>query len=107
MATSPGFYVETLGFSIERGGPLDDNIAIARGDARLTLEIAGDLFSDQYNQAIRGRLGSPSAVALCIEAPDLEELHDGVQAAGVRIVDALADRPWGQSWFTLEDPDGT
>ena len=42
-------------------------------------------------------------MTLYIEAPDLEELYERVQEAGATIVDPVADRPWGQLEFTLED----
>jgi uncharacterized glyoxalase superfamily protein PhnB len=41
-----------------------------------------------------------------MEAADLAEFHSRLQAAGVRIVDPLAARPWGQEQFTVEDHDG-
>jgi uncharacterized glyoxalase superfamily protein PhnB len=101
------FYVDQLGFTLERGGASDINCAISRGDARLMLERVADLYSDSYNEAIQNRQSSNSAIALYIEASDLESLYDGIQAVGVPIRDPLADRPWGQSEFTVEDPDGT
>jgi uncharacterized glyoxalase superfamily protein PhnB len=107
MRPSLEFYLDKLGFTVERGGPGDDNTAIARGDARLMLETVEDMYSDGYNEAIRGRLGSVSAIALYMEAPDLDALYENVRAAGVRVVDPLADRSWGQAEFTIEDPDGT
>jgi catechol 2,3-dioxygenase-like lactoylglutathione lyase family enzyme len=106
-ARSLSFYLDVLGFKLERGGPAEMNSAISRGDARLMIEGIADFYSDIYNEAIRGRLGTPPALALYIEAPDLEALYDRVRAADVPIRDALADRPWGQAEFTVEDPDGT
>ena len=106
MAADLAFYVDRLGFTLQRGGPAGENSAIARDDARLMLEVAGDLYSPAYNEAIRSRLGSPSAAALYIEAPDLDELYARLETSGVEIVDPLADRPWGQSEFTVADPDG-
>jgi catechol 2,3-dioxygenase-like lactoylglutathione lyase family enzyme len=106
MSAGLAFYVGQLGFTLERGGPADDNSAVARGDARLMLEVAGDLYSRGYNDAIRRRLGTPSAMALYMEAPDLDALYARLEALGVEIVDPLADRPWGQSEFTVADPDG-
>jgi uncharacterized glyoxalase superfamily protein PhnB len=107
VGRSLAFYVDELGFMLERGGASDVNCAISRGDARLMLERAADLYSDEYNAAIQERLPSKSAIALYIEAPDLESLYDGVQAAGILVMDPLGDRPWGQAEFTVEDPDGT
>ena len=106
MPAGLSFYVDQLGFTLERGGPADDNSAIARGDARLMLEAAGDLYSPGYNEAIRHRLGTPSAMALYMEASDLDALYARLEASGVEIVDPLADRAWGQHEFTVADPDG-
>ncbi len=100
------FYREVLGFDVERGGPEDSNCALKHGDARLMLETAADHYGDAYNAAIRERLGSPSPHALYIEADDLEALHGRVEAGGARVVDPLAERPWGQREFTVEDPEG-
>jgi uncharacterized glyoxalase superfamily protein PhnB len=106
MADALDFYVGVLGFEVERGGPGDENTAILRGAARLMLEVAHDLFGEEYNAAIRERLGSKSAIALYIEALDLDDLHQRVQVEGVTIVDPLAERAWGQAEFTIEDPEG-
>src|SRR3989337_1793188 len=102
MAPALEFYLDRLGFTLERGGPQEDNSAITRGDARLMLETAEDMYSDEYNAAIRSRLGSTSAIALYMEAPDLEALYDRGRAEGVRLLDPLADRPWGQAGGTIE-----
>ena len=40
MTAGLAFYVDRLGFTLERGGPTDDNSAIARDDARMMLEVA-------------------------------------------------------------------
>lgn len=99
------FYVGSLGFAAE-GDVTQPNVSLVRGDGRLMLEAAADFYSDEYNAAIRQRLGSASPTALYIEAEDLDELHQAVQGAGVKIVDPLAERPWGQAEFTVEDPAG-
>ena len=106
MAARLAFYLDQLGFSLERGGPTSDNCALQRGDARLMVEVAGDLYSPGYNDAIRKRIGTPSAVALYIEAQDVDALHERLTGSGANIVDPLADRPWGQREFTVADPDG-
>jgi uncharacterized glyoxalase superfamily protein PhnB len=106
MAEALAFYLGPLEFTLERGGGEEINSAVSRGDARLMLEMAADVYGEEYNGAIRQRLGSPSSISLYIEAPDLEDFHSRLQAAGARIVDPLADRPWGQAEFTVEDHDG-
>jgi uncharacterized glyoxalase superfamily protein PhnB len=106
MAAALDFYTERLGFTVSRGGPTDPNCVVTRGDARLMLEVAGDLFSPGYNAAIRDRLGSASATTLYMEAEDLDALYADAREGGVEVVDPLADRPWGQSEFTVADPHG-
>jgi uncharacterized glyoxalase superfamily protein PhnB len=106
VARSLDFYTTTLGFEITRGGPDEDNNSLKRGDASVMIEAATDFYSPAYNAAIRDRLGSPSPNALYIEAEDLGSLYAGLQAKGIEIIDPLAERPWGQSEFTVEDPDG-
>ena len=106
MAEALAFYLGPLEFTLDRGGDGESNSAIARGDARLMLETATGHFGDEYNAAIRERLGSPSAIALYIEATDLAGFQSRLEAAGTRIVDPLADRPWGQAEFTVEDHEG-
>lgn len=99
------FYVDRLGFSVE-GDVTHGNVSVARGDARLMLETTADFYGDTYNAAIRRRLGSVSPHALYVEASDLEELYRSLEEASATIVDPLADRPWGQAEFTVEDPAG-
>ena len=101
------FYREVLGFDVERGGPEDSNCALKHGDSRLMLETAADHYGDAYNAAIRERLGSPSSHALYIEADDLQALHGRIEAGGARVVDPLADRPWGSASSRSRTPRAT
>ena len=70
------------------------------------LETAEDFYGEEYNAAIQQRLGSPSSISLYIEASDLAGFQTRLEEAGVMIVDRLADRPWGQAEFTVEDHEG-
>jgi uncharacterized glyoxalase superfamily protein PhnB len=71
------------------------------------IETAADFYGDQYNEAIRERLGTRSSIALYIEAEDLAAFHSRLKVSGaVRIIDPLAARPWGQEEFTVEDHEG-
>jgi uncharacterized glyoxalase superfamily protein PhnB len=85
---------------------LECNCVVSRGHAELMLETAADHFGDEYNAAIRNRLGSPSSAAIYIEASDLAAFQARLIAAGAKIIDPLAERPWGQSEFTVEDHEG-
>lgn len=99
-------YSETLGFTVVRGSADEGNIALERGDNRLMLESAGSFYGDEYNAAIASRLGRPGAGALYLEAEDLTELYEAVGRAGLRVIDPIADRPWGQTESTVEDGEG-
>lgn len=101
------FYQETLGFTLDRGDPNSVNNSLTRGDARIMLEVPAGLYGERYNAAIEQRLGSAAPIALYIEAPDLDDLYVRLGEAGVSIVDPLAERPWGQQEFTIEDHVGT
>lgn len=107
MRDALDFYLGKLGFTLDRGGPEEVNNSLTRGDARIMLEVPTDLYSPAYNEAIRRRLGGAAPISLYIEAPDLKELYERLQASGVTVVDPMAPRPWGQDEFTVEDHVGT
>ena len=106
MAEALAFYRGPLEFTLDGGGDDATNSSLTRGDARVMIETAADHFGDDYNAAIKDRLGTPSSTALYIEASDLAAFHSRLQATGARIVDPLAERPWGQAEFTVEDHEG-
>ena len=103
MAEALAFYSGTLEFTLDSGGEDATNSSLTRGDAHVMVETAADHYSDEYNAAIRERLGNRSSIALYIEASDLAAFHARLEAAGARIVDPLAERPWGQAEFTVAD----
>ncbi len=106
MAEALAFYRGTLGFTLDRGGDEATNVSLTREHAHVMIETAADHYGDEYNAAIRERLATPSAIALYMEASDLAAFYARLEAAGTRIIDPLAARPWGQDEFTVEDPDG-
>ena len=106
MAEALAFYRGPLEFTLDGGGDDATNSSVTRGDARVMIETAADHFCDEYNAAIKERLGKPSSTALYIEASDLAAFHSRLEAAGARIVDPLAERSWGQAEFTVEDHEG-
>jgi uncharacterized glyoxalase superfamily protein PhnB len=103
MAEALACYRGTLEFTLDSGGDDASNSSLTRRDAHLMIETAADHYSDEYNAAIRERLGTPSCIDLYMEASDLSAFYSRLEAAGVRIVDPLAERPWGQEQFTVED----
>jgi uncharacterized glyoxalase superfamily protein PhnB len=106
MAEALRFYCGLLEFTLERGGDGDGNSAVTRGDARIMLETLEDYYGDAYNAKLRARVGTQSAISLYIEAPDLVDFYARLQETNVRIIDPLAERPWGQVEFTVEDHEG-
>ena len=101
------FYTRHLEFTVDSGGEETSHSSLTRGEGRVMIEAAADFYGDPYNEAIRERLGTRSAMALYIEAEDLAEFYSRLEAGGaVRIVDPLAARPWGQEEFTVEDHEG-
>ena len=106
LPAAVAFYVDTLGFDVVRGTAEDGNVAVTSGDARVMLEGAGDFYSESYNRAIAARLGNASPHAFYIEEPELDAYYERLQNAGVTIADPLAERPWGQREFTVEDHAG-
>ncbi len=106
MGEALAFYVGVLEFTLDSGGEAATNSSLTRGDAHLMIETAADHFGDEYNAAIKSRLGTPSSTALYMEARDLDAFQSRLQAAGAQIIDPLAPRPWGQEEFTVEDPAG-
>jgi uncharacterized glyoxalase superfamily protein PhnB len=106
MAEALAFYRGTLEFTLDSGGDDATNSSLTRGDAHVMIETAADHFGDAYNAAIRERLGTPSGIALYMETSELAAFYSRLEAAGARIVDPLAPRPWGQEEFTVEDHEG-
>ena len=107
MAAAIEFYRDRLGFTVERGGPEDGNVALSFGDARIMLDsVPTDYYSASYNEAIAKRMGAAASTAFYIESPHLDAQYERLEKGGIEIVDPIADRPWGQREFTVADPHG-
>lgn len=107
MAEALAFYTKRLEFTLDHGGDGTTTASLTRGDARVMIETAADHYGDEYNVAIKERLGTQSSIALYIDADDLAAFHARLEASpAVRIIDPLAERPWGQEEFTVEDHEG-
>jgi catechol 2,3-dioxygenase-like lactoylglutathione lyase family enzyme len=106
IAAAVALYTGPLGFEVVSGTVDQGHVAVARGESRLMLEGAGGFFGKEYNGAIADRLGTPSAGALYVQADDIDDVLAAAQAAGLHVVDPLAERAWGQEEFTVEDAEG-
>jgi uncharacterized glyoxalase superfamily protein PhnB len=107
MAAAIEFYRDRLGFTVERGGPEDGNVALSFGVARIMLDsVPTDYYSASYNDAIAKRIGGLAPMAIYIESPDLDAHYERLEKGGIEIVDPIADRPWGQREFTVADQHG-
>jgi len=55
---------------------------------------------------VAGTIAQPGqGMALWLHAPDAQDIHDALAAAGTTIVSAPVDGPFGRT-FTFADPDG-
>jgi predicted enzyme related to lactoylglutathione lyase len=68
------------------------------GHLELAAPAGGQLDLDAIAQPGQG-------MALWLHAPDAQDIHDALAAAGTTIVSAPADGPFGRT-FTFADPDG-
>ena len=92
--------------SRRRGTVEEGNIAIDRGDDRLMLEWGARSTVRRTTPRSPRDSTAPVRAPLYVEAEDLPDLYAAVEGAGLRVVDPLADRPWGQTEFTVEDHEG-
>ena len=84
MAEALAFYMGPLEFTLDSGSEEATNSSLTRADGHLMIETAADFYSDQYNEAIRERLGARSPIALYIEADDLAAFYSRLKAHSKR-----------------------
>jgi predicted enzyme related to lactoylglutathione lyase len=84
-------YRDLLGFKIEWIYPGKEIGAVSRGDVAVFF---------------RKRKGSFEPVIHWVFAEDIDTTYKELQSRGARIVDPLAEKPWGLRQFTVEDLDG-
>lgn len=104
---SSTFYVEALGFTVDRCE--DSYRQLRAGSVVLGLGLAaqlpmhddsGGFAQDQLTQR-RG-----AGVEIVLEVPDLDAAWRQASTAGASVVEPIRDRPWGQPDFRVVDPDG-
>jgi len=96
---SAAFYSEVLGF------PVDERWDGPNGRGMLFRVTTGGVI-----EIVEGTPRDPaepaSGVSVAVELDDVDAMHDRVAAAGVEVVTALEDRPWGHRNFEIRDPSG-
>ena len=110
MNRSIAFYCEVMHFEVTRAEPADNPTfaSLKRGDSGIMLSPFGESFEGWVMvPEAEKRRGSAAPVSFYIEAIDsLEDEYARAQSGGATIVDPLGTRPWGQTEFTMADPDG-
>ncbi len=93
---SAAFYVEKLGFHI---------VAEPAGWIFVKREACLIMLGECPDDLPAGATGCHSYFAyLCVEEAD--GWHDELKAAGVELLSAIEDKPWGMREFGLRTPDG-
>ena len=101
---SIAFY-KALGFTMARR--YEDYVLLQRGEIRLSLQgdahaVAGPhYFTPHIQQFPRG-----TGVEISIQVADVDAEYIRARTAGLNIVKAMQDRPWGARDFRVADPDG-
>ncbi|MBY8848975.1 VOC family protein [Saccharothrix sp. MB29] len=98
LDASAAFYEERLGLRRAPAGPPG---AVVFGTTPIAFAVRTPLPGVDLDAVTRGRAG----VALWLRADDAQQLHDDLADAGVTILAAPADSPFGRT-FTFADPDG-
>ena len=99
LDASAAFYEERLGLRRAPAGPPG---AVVFGTTPIAFAVRTPLPGVDLD-AVTPRPGA--GVALWLRADDAQQLHDDLAEAGVTILAAPADSPFGRT-FTFADPDG-
>ncbi len=110
LQRSIAFYRDVMRFEVTRAEPADNPTfaSLKRGESTLMLSPFGESFEGwKMAEEADKRRGAGGPVSFYIEAVEpLADEYARAQAAGAAIVDPLSARPWGQTEFTMSDPDG-
>ncbi len=98
LESSAAFYQNHLGLVRSQSGPPH---AVVFDTKPIAFALRDLLPGTELGSGSLPGLG----VALWLYAPDAQEIHDKLAAAGVEIVSAPIDGPFGRT-FTFADPDG-
>jgi predicted enzyme related to lactoylglutathione lyase len=98
LERSAAFYERYLGLKRSDAGPPHAVVFDTKPVAFAVRDVVAGTDLDAVAQPGRG-------MALWLHAPDAQDIHDALAAAGTTIVSAPVDGPFGRT-FTFADPDG-
>ena len=98
LAASQAFYERYLGLVRSPAGPPH---AVVFDTAPIAFALRGPMPGTDLESMAQPGMG----VALWLKASDVQGIYDALAAAGVTIVSAPVDGPFGRT-FTFADPDG-
>jgi predicted enzyme related to lactoylglutathione lyase len=98
LERSAAFYQHYLGLKRSAAGPPHAVVFSTRPIAFAVRDTAPGTDLNTIAQPGQG-------MALWLHAPDAQDIHDALTAAGTTIISAPADGPFGRT-FTFADPDG-
>jgi predicted enzyme related to lactoylglutathione lyase len=98
LERSAAFYERYLGLKRSSAGPPHAVVFDTKPIAFAVRDVVAGTDLDAIAQPGQG-------MALWLHAPDAEDIHDALAAAGTTIVSAPVDGPFGRT-FTFADPDG-
>ncbi len=98
LERSAAFYEQYLGLKRSDAGPPHAVVFDTKPIAFAVRDVVAGVDLDAIAQPGQG-------MALWLHAPDAQDIHDALAAAGTTIVSAPADGPFGRT-FTFADPDG-
>jgi catechol 2,3-dioxygenase-like lactoylglutathione lyase family enzyme len=98
LAETRAFWVDLLGFQVSYDSPFYLGV---RTGAPGTPELGFMTQDAETPQAFAGR-----GLGIVCNVDDADREHARIVAAGVRVADPLADKPWGARSFGLVDPNG-
>jgi predicted enzyme related to lactoylglutathione lyase len=98
LERSAAFYERYLGLKRSDAGPPHAVVFGTKPIAFAVRDVAAGTDLDAIAQPGQG-------MALWLHAPDAQDIHDALAAAGTTIVAAPVDGPFGRT-FTFADPDG-
>ena len=93
------FYVDVLGFRLDRDEQPEGYVAMSRGAALVGAAVRPAAGAPQQRHP-------PIGVELVLEVDDLDADHHRVVAAGWPFAEPVTVRPWGRRDFRLLDPEG-